>query len=297
MGSVDFAIARGVERRLHLYVQRPRAYSVPNPQRPGGLSGWRSVYLRYRETNRAWIVWIASSGILMRVYRLAVYRRAIVMKAVGQRPQGVGRTPTAIPDLFSGNTGGISANETVIFTGFHAGAGGDELDFTAAAWNGDSAVLTSQGPLAAAKGDLVSLDGLHIVTLGAAQLSALWVNSGSNISLKTTDNVLLYAPSDASIEQADQLAAQLHTAADAVVLPGGGLIGAGRDKHILVAYDASFTKNGVTFHNVKIADVDLVNPGASAQGSTANLNVYASDVVSVLGVSLTSLVPDNIHFI
>ena len=86
-------------------------------------------------------------------------------------------------------------------------------------------------------------------------------------------------------------------AADAVVLQGGGSIGAGQDKHILVAYDASFTKNGVTFHNVNIADVDLVNPGASAQGSTANLNVYASDVVSVLGVSLTSLVPDNIHFI
>jgi len=85
---------------------------------------------------------------------------------------GVGRSPTAIPDLFSGNTGGISANETVIFTGFHAGAGGDELDFTAAAWNGESAVLSSQGPLAAAKGDLVSVEGLHIVTLGAAQLSA-----------------------------------------------------------------------------------------------------------------------------
>jgi hypothetical protein len=46
-----------------------------------------------------------------------------------------------------------------------------------------------------------------------------------------------------------------------------------------------------------IADVDLVNMSGSVQNSTNNLNVYASDMVSLTGVSLASLTPDNIHFI
>jgi hypothetical protein len=48
---------------------------------------------------------------------------------------------------------------------------------------------------------------------------------------------------------------------------------------------------------VHIADVDLVNTSTVSQNSTANLNVYASDMVSLIGVSLTSLTPDNIHFV
>jgi hypothetical protein len=48
---------------------------------------------------------------------------------------------------------------------------------------------------------------------------------------------------------------------------------------------------------VNIADVDLVNTGASNQSSTANLHVYASDMVSLTGVSLTSLTSANIDFI
>jgi hypothetical protein len=202
---------------------------------------------------------------------------------------GAGTTPTAIPNLFPGNTGGTSADMTVI-TGFLAGRpGGDVLDFTTAAWNGESAFST--------KGDLVVLNGVSGVPLGAAQLSAVWFNSGSNNSLKTTDNVLVYAPSDASVQNAQQLAAQLHTASDAVMLPQGGLIGPGEDKHILVAYDASFNLLGTIHPVVNIADVDLVNTSASNQNSTANLNVYASDMVSLTGVSLTSLTSDNIHFI
>jgi hypothetical protein len=48
---------------------------------------------------------------------------------------------------------------------------------------------------------------------------------------------------------------------------------------------------------VHIADVDLVNTSGIPQSATFNLNVYASDMVSLTGVSLTSLTPDNIHFI
>jgi hypothetical protein len=196
--------------------------------------------------------------------------------------------PTAIPKLFTGISGGTSADMSMV-TGFRADFGGnlhvhDHLLFSTAAWNGNSGLVGS------AQGDLVGLNGIFLVTPGAAQLSAPWINSGSNSSLKTTDNVLLYAPSDASLQNAQQLAARLHTSFDAVVLPGGGVIGASEDRHILVAYAAG---NNV----VNLADVDLVNTSASNQSSTANLNVYASDMVHLTGVSLTSLTPDNIHFI
>jgi hypothetical protein len=68
--------------------------------------------------------------------------------------------------------------------------------------------------------------------------------------------------------------------------------------HILVAYDASSNANVTIQHAVNIADVDLVNTSASKNAtSTADLNVYASDMVHLTGVSLTSLVADNIHFI
>ena len=149
--------------------------------------------------------------------------------------------------------------------------------------------------MATDKGDLVFLSGL--VVAGAAQLSAIWVNSGSNSSLKLADDVLLYAPSDASVQSAQQLAAQLHTSSDAIVLPGGGFIAPGQDKHILVAYDASFILGTTVEHVVNIADVDLVNTSGSNQNSTAHLNVYASDMVNLTGVSLTSLTSANIHFI
>jgi hypothetical protein len=123
-------------------------------------------------------------------------------------------------------------------------------------------------------------------------LSALWVNSGSNGSLKATDQVLLYDPSP--LQNADQLAAQLNSSSGAVVLPGA--IAPHKEAHILVAYDASFTIV-ITHHVVHIADVDLLNASASPQNSTANLVVLASDMASLTGVSLSSLTPDNIHFI
>jgi hypothetical protein len=197
---------------------------------------------------------------------------------------GASATVTAIPSLFAGNTGGTSTDMTVIH-GFQAGFGGDVLGFKVAAWNGGSV----SGFLAVAKGDLVVLHGDLVIQPGFAQLSAVWVDSTSNSSLKASDNVLLYAPFDASVQNAQQLAAQLHTASDAIVLPGGGFIASGQDKHILVAYE-------VGHFGVNIADVDLVNTGGSNQSSTANLHVYASDMVSLTGVSLPSLTSANIVF-
>jgi hypothetical protein len=202
---------------------------------------------------------------------------------------GVSTTPTAIPTLFSGSTGGTSADMTAI-TGFGAGSSGDELEFRAAAWNGSSAGFANP------KGDLVTLNGALDVQPGAEQLSKVWVNSASNSSLKASDTVLLYAPSDASLLNAQQLAAQLHKSADAIVLPGSGHIAPSEDKHILVAYDASGPlASPLPF--LHIADVDLVNTSASNQTSTANLDIYASDMVSLVGVSLSSLTSANIHFI
>jgi hypothetical protein len=84
----------------------------------------------------------------------------------------------------------------------------------------------------------------------------------------------------------------LHTSSDAVTLPGGGFIGPNQDKHILVAYDASGPLAN-PLPVVHIADVDLVNTSASNQSSTTNLHVYASDMVSLVGVSLTDLTSGN----
>jgi hypothetical protein len=101
------------------------------------------------------------------------------------------------------------------------------------------------------------------------------------------------------VQNAQQLAAQLHTASDAIVLPGAGIgfIPAGQHAHILVAYDASFSLLGSIHPVVNIADVDLVNTSASNQNSTANLNVYASDMVNLNGVSLTGLTSANIFYL
>jgi hypothetical protein len=206
---------------------------------------------------------------------------------------GASATAVTIPALFSGSiTGGTSADMTVI-TGFRAVPAGDVLDFELAAWNGDSFGIPPF--MSAVTGDLVALNGLFVPKPGDAELSAVWVNSGSNSdgSLATSDEVLRYAPSDASVQNAQQLAAQLHTSSDAIVLPGGGagsgFIAPGKHLHILVAYAAG---NNV----VNVADVDLVNTSASDQSSTANLNVYASDMVNLTGVSLAGLTT-HIHFI
>jgi hypothetical protein len=204
---------------------------------------------------------------------------------------GAGATPAAIPTLFLGSSsGGTSADMTVI-TGFRAGSAGDVLKFDLAAWNGDSP--------AASKGELVGLNGIFVPPPGAAQLSAVWMNVGSNSSLKPADNVLLYAPSDASVQNAQQLAAQLHSSSDSILLPGGafGYIGPGEGMHILVAYDASFSVLGSIHPVVNIADVDLVNTSATNQSSTSALNVYASDMVSLTGVSLTGLTSHNIFYL
>jgi hypothetical protein len=214
---------------------------------------------------------------------------------------GAGATKAAIPTLFLGSiTGGTSADMTVI-TGFRAGSAGDVLELELAAWNGDSFVTVMGLGVAASKGDLVGLNGVFVPKPGAALLSTVWVDNDSNNSLHPFDNVLLYAPSDASVQNAQQLAAQLHTSSDAIMLPGlgfgGGFIGPGQDKHILVAYDASFSLLGSIHHVVNIADVDLVNTSASNQTSTANLNVYASDMVSLTGVSLTGLTSANIFYL
>jgi hypothetical protein len=196
---------------------------------------------------------------------------------------GASATPIPIPNLFPpGNTGGTSFDDTRIATFL----GGDRLEFSVLAWNGAS---TGFGGFAT-QGDLVNLSGVIPVASGDAQLSAVWVNSSSNSALKTSDNVLRYAPSDASLNNASELAPLLHTSTDAVTLPG--LIPPGAGVHILVAYNLA----GFNFPVMTIADVDLVNTGNTPQNSTANVNIYASDMVTLLGVSLTDLIPANIHF-
>jgi hypothetical protein len=210
---------------------------------------------------------------------------------------GATATPTAIPNLFPGSTtGGTSADMTTI-TGFNAGAGGDVLKFGAPAWNGASSHPFTAPPT----GDLIGLDGITVSSSSSAQLSPVWVNSSSNTLLDTGNNVLLYAPSGVSETNAQQLAAQLHTSSGAIVVGSEFPVPSGEDLHVLVAYDANtFVKEGpviVVKFATNIADVDLVNTTASDQTSTANLNVYASDMVHLTGVSLTTLTSANFNFI
>jgi hypothetical protein len=217
------------------------------------------------------------------------------------------RVQTTIPELFpNSSTGGTSADITTI-TGFHAGSGGDRLFFDPAAWNGAS--IDGLGN-PAASGGLVDLGGSVVASAGAAQVSKVWANSSSNSSLNASDNVLLYAPAGGSPHNAQELAAQLHGASGAIVLPG--FILPGQHEHILVAYDANsiglpIAEDAIAapglinpLHGpppvVHIADVDLVNISGIPQSATFNLHVYASDMVSLTAVSLTSLTSENIHF-
>jgi hypothetical protein len=207
-----------------------------------------------------------------------------------------------VPNLFPGNnTGGTSADMTTI-TSFIAGAGGDVLQFRVADWNGGSSGPPPPPAGSSLNGDLIVLGGGSVATPvgdGAAQLSPVWVNSSNN-PLTTSEDVLLYAPSGVTETNAQQLAAQLHTPSGAIVL-GEFPVGPKQDLHILVAYDAKtfINKAGVLVPQfaTNIADVDLVNTSTSAQDSTVNLNVYASDMVHLTGVSLSSVTPANIDFV
>jgi hypothetical protein len=67
-------------------------------------------------------------------------------------------------------------------------------------------------------------------------------------------------------------------------------IAAKENDHVLVAYN---TSAGVT-----IADMDIYNFNntAAASTNTANVHIYGSDMVSLVGVSsVTSLVGHNVH--
>jgi hypothetical protein len=189
--------------------------------------------------------------------------------------------PTPVPNLFVGPVGGTSADMTTI-SGFNPGAGGDVLDFKAVAWNNQS--TDSSG--VALSGDLVDLSPQAPVLAGTSSMSEIWTSVNSNGLLSPSNNVLLYNPSSASLQDAKDLAVALNVTAP-ITLPNG--VGPNVDAHILVAYAVN--------NAVNIADVDLVNTTMSAQTSTANLNVYASDMVHLIGVSLSSLTPDNIQFI
>jgi hypothetical protein len=69
----------------------------------------------------------------------------------------------------------------------------------------DAAVRWSSRPHLRCKSRCRSSGG--VVLPSATQLSMVWLNSGSNSNLKSSDNVLLYAPAGGSPHNAQQLAA------------------------------------------------------------------------------------------
>jgi hypothetical protein len=69
-----------------------------------------------------------------------------------------------------------------------------------------------------------------------------------------------------------------------------GSVAAGADAHFLVAYASG--------DGVNVADVDFRNTTGTAQTTTnmAGVDIYASDIVHLTGVSTTALANANIHF-
>jgi hypothetical protein len=95
---------------------------------------------------------------------------------------------------------------------------------------------------------------------------------------------------------ASSVAAAFHDVLNPIFFAGA--IGGGAFSHMLVAYN-----DGT---NTRVADLDLFNPGAATNVSSA-MEVHASDMVQLVGVSLsafagnqsnTALTPVNsVHFV
>jgi hypothetical protein len=91
----------------------------------------------------------------------------------------------------------------------------------------------------------------------------------------------------ANLPNAAALASFLHSTGTALVTPTA--LANNQDFHILFAYSSG--------DGVNIADVDILNNSGANQTSTANMNVYASDLVHLTGVSLASLTEHNVQFV
>jgi hypothetical protein len=161
-------------------------------------------------------------------------------------------------------------------TGFIAGSASnaDHLGFSAGAWGVAGLVL-----------GLTDSSFAHITppafpgfvnAVSAPQGAGSTVGGGQDLIVTT-----------AVAANAVQFATEL-AAGGSFPLIFGTALGAGKTAHVLMAYNDAAG-------NAHIADVDL--HAVAAQTSTANMTVFASDMVTLTGVSDTALTSNNIHII
>ena len=194
--------------------------------------------------------------------------------------QANGALPATISSLFGGAAnGGTSADMTTI-NGFVAGSGTahDVLVFLSDAWDGGEGF---SGSLFNAGATVIhntanSLAGTPTVGVVVPNGAIPQVVAGDNFII---DNFT-------TMNNAAQLALDLNTIFP-ITLPTG--VTAGTNEHMLFAYQSPT--------GVNIADVDFVSTaGTTTNTNAATMHIYASDMVHLAGVSLSSLTNADIHF-
>ena len=168
---------------------------------------------------------------------------------------------------------GTSADNSTL-TGYVASQ--DFLDFSGNAWSG---LLTADQA-----GALVSVGTAGLTSDAGTAVSFKEVAKGGTISSAagTVDFIVLSQDSF------------LNATAVASALSGGSYtihhspLAAGADAHFLVAYAG---QDG----NAHIADLHLSGGVAGSTATAADASVYASDIVTLVGVNLTGLAADISH--
>jgi hypothetical protein len=190
-----------------------------------------------------------------------------------------GAPPSGVP------AASTSADQSVV-TNFTAGsgAGTDTLQISVRAWL----------PNLSGYYDIDSLINGNATSLFAGGLSLLYYTGAAvidavapNATLSVTANVIELT--GATFANASAVATALASTYN-LTFGGGGSIAANTDAHMLFLYsDAS--------GNTHMADVDFENGGTAATTTAAVSHIFASDMVQLTGVSVTSLAANNINFI
>jgi hypothetical protein len=185
---------------------------------------------------------------------------------------------TLVPGADSGNaahtiTGGTNSDITNV-TGFQAGTGvtHDVLDFSVSAWGGG--LLTNASLV---HGTVPSS------ALGITATVQVVAGGAPALALATNLIEITGAPFTSATDLAHNLATTTNITFPGLSPPAGSIA------HVLFAYNDGLG-------NTNIADVDLVSKGGV--NDTADMTaIRASDMVHLVGVSVTALAGVDVHFV
>jgi hypothetical protein len=214
---------------------------------------------------------------------------------IGNWGSDFGSTPTGHTGggVYNGlaNGTGTSASMTVVAGGANAFVPNtDVLDFAAGAWFGSGAARSlTNGTLGIATVGTPSTAAGELVTPNGALPTA------ANTVLAGTTLIVL----DGVHANASSVAAAFHDILNPIFFTNGAGLNPGQSAHMLVAYN-----DGI---QARIADLDLFNATGAVQVVSSAMDVHASDMVQLVGVSLsafagnqsnTALTPVNsVHFV